>query len=289
MPEPETAPIPPSTDLQRRDPSTEPAEAGRDLRDAAVTATTATPSAIPVRAQLGIGGVAVAAAVLSFSSLRELAISTGTWSWIAFLLPISLDAAAGVSMFVWMRAPAAHVIRYARRLTWASILVSIICNGANHGFAASIVTPPWYAAVAVGAIPPIMFGAVIHLAFLSRQPAQWGGPEAVTAVAEIDRSVAPAETYADFSTATAIEMPRRAITPRVTTPLRRPPKPVELHAVPSVERDDEPPSRPGERRCGNPGCDKLLPSKSRADRKFCNSNCRQAAARVASRDRGATA
>jgi len=124
--------------------------------------------ALPVRAQLGIAAVTTAAAVLSFSALRALAISADTWAWTAWLLPVALDAAAGVSMFVWMRAVPDPVTVYARRLTWSSIGLSILGNGAHHGFAAAgMVHLPWYAAVAVGAVPPVMFGAVVHLAVLA--------------------------------------------------------------------------------------------------------------------------
>lgn len=227
--------------------------------------TSRSPTAIPARAQIGIGLVALAAAVLSFSALRGLAVITGTPSEIAWLFPLTLDAAAGVSMFVWMRATVTHVIGYAKRLTWASIVVSIICNGAFHGFQSETLTPPWYVAVAVGAIAPVMFVTVVHLVFLARQPEPWGGPEAVTVTSEADGPVL---------VASAPDVPAEVdTTPTETAPA---PEPAEIDAEPSPTVE----TKPLRRRCDHDGCGKLLPPGSRVGRKFCDATCRQAASRA---------
>lgn len=115
-------------------------------------------------ARVGIGVVALAAAVLSFASLRDLATTSGTSPWIAWLLPVALDAAAGVSTVVWLRAERTEVVRLARRLAWCTIALSVVGNGVQHAYAAAGGRPHWLVAVAVGAVAPGVFGAVVHLA-----------------------------------------------------------------------------------------------------------------------------
>jgi hypothetical protein len=121
-------------------------------------------------AQAGIVGVATAAAVLSFSSLRALAISTNTWSWIAWLLPISLDAAAATATFVWLRTDRREIVRLAATIAWSTIVLSVVGNGVHHAFQALGIVPWWWVALIVGAVPPAVFGAVVHLAITAAKP-----------------------------------------------------------------------------------------------------------------------
>jgi pyruvate/2-oxoglutarate dehydrogenase complex dihydrolipoamide acyltransferase (E2) component len=115
----------------------------------------------------GLAVVLAAAAVLSFAALRDLAIAVRVSSQLAFLLPIAVDAGAAVSCAVWL-SPTARpdARRFACWLTWALLVLTVAANAAATGWHALDVTPPWWAAVVVGAIPPGVVGGVVHLLVL---------------------------------------------------------------------------------------------------------------------------
>lgn len=115
----------------------------------------------------GLAVVLAAAAVLSFFGLRELAISVRIEAPLAWLLPIAVDAGAAVSCATWLsRGGAADTRRFACWLTWALLTLTVVGNAAQLGMHANGVTPPWWVAVLVGAVPPTVVGGVVHLAVL---------------------------------------------------------------------------------------------------------------------------
>lgn len=120
----------------------------------------------------GLAVVAVAAAVLSFDALRALAALAGTPGELAWLLPVTIDAAALVATRLWLAAGAPDRARtFARSLALTMIAASVAGNATSHALVAYQVTPPWWAVVAVAAVPPAVLGAVAHLAALAaRQP-----------------------------------------------------------------------------------------------------------------------
>ncbi len=115
----------------------------------------------------GMAVVLIAAAVLSFSALRELAVAVRISPTLAWLLPIAVDAGAAVSCRTWLarRAPK-DAERFAQRLTWGLLALTVLGNATSQGMTANGVTPPWWVAVVVGAVPPAVVGSVIHLAVL---------------------------------------------------------------------------------------------------------------------------
>lgn len=115
----------------------------------------------------GLAVVLIAAAVLSFAALRDLAVSVRISDRLAWLMPIAVDAGAAVSCSAWLspRSPR-DVARFARSLTWALLVLTVVGNAAAQGMAAAGITPPWWCAVLVGAIPPAVVGGVVHLAVL---------------------------------------------------------------------------------------------------------------------------
>lgn len=116
---------------------------------------------------LGLGVVASAAAVLSFASLRNLAVVCGTSPVLAWLLPVCIDAAALAATRVWLTGGASEdARRSARWLALTMIVLSVAGNATDHALAAYGVRPPWWAVVAVAAVPPAVLGAVAHLAAL---------------------------------------------------------------------------------------------------------------------------
>lgn len=111
--------------------------------------------------------VATAAAVLSFSALRDLALACGFGRRLAWLLPVVVDAGAAAGSLVWLggRAPDA-ARRFARGLALALLVLSVAANALGHGLAAFGRIPPWWVVVIVSAVAPAVLGAVVHLAVL---------------------------------------------------------------------------------------------------------------------------
>ncbi|MGE3795959.1 MAG: DUF2637 domain-containing protein [Dehalococcoidia bacterium] len=117
---------------------------------------------------LGLAVVLVAAAVLSFDALRALAVAVGISPALAWLLPIAVDAGAAVSCAVWLgRRATADAARFAGRMTWSLLAVTVLGNAIQLGIHADGASP-WRVAlaVAVGAIPPAVVGSTVHLVVL---------------------------------------------------------------------------------------------------------------------------
>ena len=115
----------------------------------------------------GLAVVFVAAAVLSFSALAELAAMVGMSRKLTWLFPVCTDSGVAVSTAVWLsRRHNPDAERFARRLTWALLALTVAGNAAHQGLAAAGMVPPWWVAVLVGAIPPGVVGAVVHVAVL---------------------------------------------------------------------------------------------------------------------------
>ena len=118
-----------------------------------------------------IGIVAAAAAVLSFSALRDLALVCGFAPQLAWLLPIVVDAGAAAGSLVWLGGQVATVARtFARALALTLLALSVAANALGHGLAAFSLAPTWWVVVIVSAIAPAVLGAVVHLAVLVGRP-----------------------------------------------------------------------------------------------------------------------
>jgi hypothetical protein len=115
----------------------------------------------------GLAVVALAAAVLSFDALRQLAVLAGTPATLAWLLPVTIDAAALVATRVWLAGKSAPGAHFARFLALGMIGLSVAGNGISHWLSAFGIAPAWWAVVAVAAVPPAVLGAVAHLAALA--------------------------------------------------------------------------------------------------------------------------
>ena len=84
-----------------------------------------------------LGVVAAAAAVLSFSALRDLALVCGFAPQLAWLLPVVVDAGAAAGSLVWLggRSPQ-RPGRFARALALTLLALSVAANALGHGLAA---------------------------------------------------------------------------------------------------------------------------------------------------------
>jgi len=116
---------------------------------------------------LGVGVVAIAAAVLSFSSLQALAVRAGYTPALAALLPLAIDAQAVVATRAWLTASASdRVYRYARALALAAVVSSVAGNAGQHAMTAAHAATPWWVVVAIASVPPVALAATAHLAAL---------------------------------------------------------------------------------------------------------------------------
>jgi hypothetical protein len=120
----------------------------------------------------GLAAVLAAAAVLSFDALRGLALAVGIADGFAWLLPIAVDAGAAVSCATWLGGRThPDAARFAGRMTWALLGVTVLGNAGQLAMHANHITPPWWVAVLVGSIPPAVVGATVHLiVLLVRRP-----------------------------------------------------------------------------------------------------------------------
>jgi hypothetical protein len=125
--------------------------------------------------------VAAAAAVLSFTGIRELALLCGFDPWLAWLLPITIDAGAGAASIVWLGPwcpPGAR--KYGRVLALLLLVgASIGGNALSHGLSAFGIRPDWMVVVGVSAIAPAVLGALVHLVVLVGRPAAAQPPPTV--------------------------------------------------------------------------------------------------------------
>jgi hypothetical protein len=139
---------------------------------------------------LGLAVVLAAAAALSFDALRGLAIAVGIPGHFAWLLPIAVDAGAAVSCATWLGGRTTpDAARFAGRMTWSLLGVTVVGNAGQLGMHAYGVTPPWWVAALVGAIPPAVVGSTVHLIVLlvrRSEATETGGPKIQT-----DETAAP--------------------------------------------------------------------------------------------------
>lgn len=131
--------------------------------------------------RIGLAVVGVAAAVLSFSALSDLARLCGIkgavelpngWTFpLAWLLPITVDVLAAVATRVWLRNQAAReAVVFARRSAWAAIVGTVVGNAYHGALIESGSAPPLLACVVVSAVPAVVLGDLVHLAVLVGRP-----------------------------------------------------------------------------------------------------------------------
>lgn len=120
--------------------------------------------------------VAAAAAVLSFTTLTDLAEACGFTPWTgptapgtAWLLPVTIDAGAAAGSLVWLSRTGRPRL-FGRGLALGLLALSVVGNGLGHYLVAAGIAPSWLVVVLVSAVPPAVLGAVVHLAMLCGRP-----------------------------------------------------------------------------------------------------------------------
>ncbi|MFD8034679.1 DUF2637 domain-containing protein [Streptomyces sp. NPDC059717] len=120
----------------------------------------------------GMGAVGLAAAASSYAALQDLAVRTGWWPWLSWLLPLTTDAYAMTAVRVWL----GHSTRNRRARAWAkanaigAIVLSVAGNAVDHAIASHVIAVSWPLIVAVSAIPPVVLGLLVHMAHLRTLP-----------------------------------------------------------------------------------------------------------------------
>ncbi len=141
----------------------------------------------PVRllAALPVGG----SLVISFAGLADLARSARITGHLAYIWPLSLDAAGVVASMIWLdqRMPA-PARKAARGLALATIVLSVAGNSLQHWLIEHGQRPHVLIQMAVGAVPPmVLFGMLHVLTLAGRRTSQVA--EAVSLATDAGQSV----------------------------------------------------------------------------------------------------
>ncbi|MGH3517587.1 MAG: DUF2637 domain-containing protein [Haloechinothrix sp.] len=159
----------------------------------------------------GIGVVALAAAVLSFASLQQLAQRAGFTPSLAALLPLAIDAQAVVATRAWLAQHSSErARRYARGLALASVGLSVLGNAGEHAMAAYTLATPWWVVVLVSAVPPAALAATVHLAALLAVPDRLEAAATIEAKRIDPESVDPAPSIESTPTVSTPSIDRAA-------------------------------------------------------------------------------
>lgn len=125
---------------------------------------------------IGLAVVAICAVAVSFAGLYGLAVLCKFPPQLAALVPVLVDAGAGVATAVWLAGDVPRAARiYARCLALGLLAVSVAGNAGSHALVAAGATPSWVVVVLVGALAPAVLAAVTHLSALVKAG---GGPVA---------------------------------------------------------------------------------------------------------------
>jgi len=188
---------------------------------------------------LGIGVVAIAAAVLSFASLQALAERAGYAPGLAALLPLAIDAQAVVATRAWLApstAPTAR--RYARRLAWTAVGLSVVGNAGEHAMAAARVVAPWWVVVLIASVPPIALAATAHLGALLSTRSDRVHPAEPSTVTEPTSSPAPGEPAAVTAPEAVVEQQEsRPARKQIPAPPSRSIEQLRAEFVSAIESD----------------------------------------------------
>jgi hypothetical protein len=185
------------------------------------------------------------AAVLSFNSSRDLADACGFHDWLSWVWPLCLDAVAYTATRIWLSRNTDDTTRlYARRLALAGITLSLAANGLDLFLSVEKLAPAWGVVLLVGAIPPAMLAAVIHMLVMRRGLTAHRTKKTTTPKTTIPKPATPKtpappatpEPTAELATVTQMS----ATAPHWLTP--------GTELVPAITRylDDHPHAKPSE-------------------------------------------
>lgn len=171
---------------------------------------------------LGIGVVAIAAAVLSFASLQALAERAGYAPGLAALLPLAIDAQAVVATRAWLAGGTpANARRYARLLALTAVALSVVGNAGEHAMTAADTATPWWVVVLIASVPPVALAATAHLGALLSTGSRRPDPIESSPIERLtpDDSVAASGPVPASSPTPREQQESRSTTPTVANPV----------------------------------------------------------------------
>jgi hypothetical protein len=183
----------------------------------------------------GMGAVGLAAAASSYAALQDLAIRTGWWPGLSWLLPLTIDAYAMTAVRVWLGKSTRneHARAWAKANAIGAIVMSVAGNAVDHAIASRVIAVSWLLIVAVSAIPPIVLGLLVHMAHLRTQPP--AAPAVDSPAADTARHPLPQDAPVPLPT----EPSTPPVEPKPGRSRRSPAKGSKRQALPSALSDDE--------------------------------------------------
>jgi hypothetical protein len=166
----------------------------------------------------------LAAAVISFTSLRDLAAYAGFGSR-AWLLPLCVDAVAALGMEVWLSGSMAW--KSGRNLAMVAIVGSLAGNGGDWWIKSAS-----FLSAGLGLVPPAALAAV--LVVLHRHWARTGQVAAPTVTRKAVKAAAPVFTPAPAAAEAAV-----TATPKTVTKSQPVQRPAADKAAPIARKGDE--------------------------------------------------
>ena len=120
----------------------------------------------PVRIAAGSTAIVFAAAfVISWESLRVLALAAGIRELLAPLYPVTIDAmmVTGTVAAVALRGARLRTRLYTWALIGAGIAVSVLGNAIHSQAVGGVLRLPWWASAGASAVPALSLAASLHL------------------------------------------------------------------------------------------------------------------------------
>jgi hypothetical protein len=137
----------------------------------------------------------IAAAWISFDSIRHLAEAVGFGSVLSWFFPLTIDACIAYGTDLWIRRERSPAMRQARALALTSMAISMAANAVDHYMTSRL----WEAAV-LGALPP----AVLAVMLLVLQQHSHGVAESRVSVRELRREEDHAEAVREVADSIAL-------------------------------------------------------------------------------------
>lgn len=119
----------------------------------------------------GWGLLGIAGGLASGSTLQRLAELAGGWvPWSTWMLPISIDVFAVLSILEWKLGPTDRARAHGKWNAWGAIILSGVGNALTHLIVAGVIPVTWLLTALVGSIPAVALGLAVHTAVEPLRP-----------------------------------------------------------------------------------------------------------------------
>ncbi len=147
--------------------------------------------------------IVVGATVLLVSAyyLLRLAVLVHMPGWLAWSLPVALDAGAAGATLCWVSARGATARAWGRALALGALVASLAGNALSHLIEADLIRVTPLLVILIGAVYPAMLWAMVHLALVLRAEHSAPGAEASGPVGEPASDASPMDHQAELAVA----------------------------------------------------------------------------------------